>query len=61
MASEYGYMESFAMKVGKRSICWWCKNLLQKRGYLCPTEKQYLLPSGKITKLQPAGLISFDS
>jgi hypothetical protein len=54
MASEYGYMESIAMKVGKRSICWDCKDLLGKRGYLCPSENQHMSPSGKIKHIRIA-------
>jgi hypothetical protein len=58
MASEYGYMESFAMKVGKRSICWWCKDVLEQRGYLHPMENQYILSSGKVTRHLPGDLLN---
>lgn len=58
MGAEYGYLESIAMKLGKGSICWGCKQLLRDRGYLHPVEREYILASGKTTSHLPVELLN---
>jgi hypothetical protein len=48
MAPEWGYLESFARKVGRFSICGGCDYELRRKGFLHISETQYLLPSGKV-------------
>jgi len=52
MASEHGFTASFAMKVGKFSVCWGCKQELKEKGFLHPRQHQYLLPSGKLVGIR---------
>jgi len=48
MASEYGYMESFARRVGKHRICGGCDYELRRKRSLHISETQWLLPSGRV-------------
>jgi hypothetical protein len=48
IAPEYGYLESFARKVGKYKICTRCDYELRRKGFLHLSESQYLYPSGHV-------------
>jgi hypothetical protein len=53
MAPEYGFLEGFAGKVGKHSICGGCDHELRTKGFLHISETQWLLPSGKVKTSPP--------
>jgi len=48
MAPEYDFLEGFARKVGKYSICGGCDYEIRNKGWLHITEVQYLFPSGRV-------------
>ena len=49
MAPEYGYSASFAMKVGKKKICWSCKRELEEKGSLHISQSRDLNSSGHVS------------